>query len=225
MDIESRIGKRGKEMQFDIDAIPPEVNERIIENSKENPDHIAIHETETTSNTQETNTEPLKEESNDKLQETIKKLGEIFPDAVKDGEVDFDKLKAVVDKKEEVLPVILQRKEPVNVPLKDDIERQEPAPVEVVAPIVVVAPKMTERERNAAARQRRREQREAQRRSYEERLAREAAEQEEYARQQERRKIFAIVGAVIVTLLLIYFFGLLGPAVFGLLAGGLLAKK
>ena len=216
MDIESRIGKRGKEMQFDIDAIPPEVNERIIENSKENPDHIAIHETETTSNTQETNTEPLKEESNDKLQETIKKLGEIFPDAVKDGEVDFDKLKAVVDKKEEVLPVILQRKEPVNVPLKDDIP----------APIVVVAPRPTERERNAAARKKRRMEREAaQRRKYEERLEREAQEAEEYARQQERRKIFAAIGAVIVTLVLIYFFGLLGPAVFGLLASGLLAKK
>ena len=207
MDIESRIGKRGKEMQFDIDAIPPEVNERIIENSKENPDHIAIHETETTSNTQETNTEPLKEESNDKLQETIKKLGEIFPDAVKDGEVDFDKLKKVVDKNEEVLPVI---------PLKDDIP----------APIVVVAPRPTERERNAAARKKRRMEREAaQRRKYEERLEREAQEAEEYARQQERRKIFAAIGAVIVTLVLIYFFGLLGPAVFGLLASGLLAKK
>ena len=216
MDIESRIGKRGKEMQFDIDAIPPEVNERIIENSKENPDHIAIHETETTSNTQETNTEPLKEESNDKLQETIKKLGEIFPDAVKDGEVDFDKLKKVVDKNEEVLPVIPQRKESVIMPLKDDIP----------APIVVVSPRPTERERNAAARKKRRMEREAaQRRKYEERLEREAQEAEEYARQQERRKIFAAIGAVIVTLVLIYFFGLLGPAVFGLLASGLLAKK
>ena len=87
---------------------------------------------------------------------------------------------------------------------------------------VVVAPQPTERERNAAARRRRREQREAQRLSYEARLEQEAREAEEYARQQERRRIFAAVGAAAVTLLLIYFFGLLGPAVFGLLAGGLL---
>lgn len=82
---------------------------------------------------------------------------------------------------------------------------------------------------NAEAREKRRLQRQAererQRRSYEERLEREAREAEEYARQEERKKIFAIVGAVIVTLVLIYFFGLLGPAVLGLLAGGLLSKK
>ena len=88
--------------------------------------------------------------------------------------------------------------------------------------IVVVAPRPTERERNAAARRRRREQREAQRLSYEVRLEQEAAEAEAYAREQERRKIFAAVGAAAVTLVMIYFFGLLGPAVFGLLAGGLL---
>lgn len=88
--------------------------------------------------------------------------------------------------------------------------------------IVVVTPRPTERERNAAARRRRREQREAQRLSYEARLEQEAREAEEYARQQERRKIFAAVGAAAVTLVMIYFFGLLGPAVFGLLAGGLL---
>lgn len=87
---------------------------------------------------------------------------------------------------------------------------------------VVVAPQPTERERNAAARRRRCEQREAQRHSYEARLAQEAAEAEAYARQQEHRKIFAAVGAAAVTLVMIYFFGLLGPAVFGLLAGGLL---
>lgn len=96
------------------------------------------------------------------------------------------------------------------------------APVVVEVEPVVVATQPTERERNAAARQRRREQREAQRRSYEERLAQEAAEAEAYARQQERRKIIAAVGAAAVTLVMIYFFGLLGPAVFGLLAGGLL---
>ena len=64
----------------------------------QNLDRIVFPETKRESNTQETNTEPIKDESNDKLQETIKKLGEIFPDAVKDGEVDFDKLKKAVDK-------------------------------------------------------------------------------------------------------------------------------
>ena len=94
--------------------------------------------------------------------------------------------------------------------------------IEAPEPIVVVTPRPTERERNAAARRRRREQREAQRMSYEARLEQEAREAEEYAREQERRKIFAAVGAAAVTLVMIYFFGLLGPAVFGLLAGGLL---
>ena len=153
--------------------------------------------------------EPLNEESNDKLQETIKKLGEIFPDAVKDGEVDFDKLKTVVDKKEEIVPVILQKKESVNMPLKCDDEQKM----------------LSERERNAEIRRRRREQREAQRMTYIERMEREAREAEEAARQEERWKIYAAIGAVVVVLIMIYFFGLLGPAVFGLLVSGYLAKK
>jgi len=53
-------------------------------------------------------------------------------------------------------------------------------------------------------------------------MEREASEAEEAARDEERRKIFAAVGAVAVTAVMIYFFGLLGPAVFGLLCGGLL---
>lgn len=117
---------------------------------------------------------------------------------------------------------------PESVPVTEPMVNQateavavEPEPVVVEPEPVVVTPRPTERERNAAAR-RRREQREAQRHSYEARLAQEAAETEAYARQQERRKIFAAVGAAAVTLVMIYFFGLLGPAVFGLLAGGLL---
>ena len=39
---------------------------------------------------------------------------------------------------------------------------------------------------------------------------------------ERMRKVIAIVGAVAITLLMIHFFGLLGPAVFGLLAGGIL---
>ena len=39
---------------------------------------------------------------------------------------------------------------------------------------------------------------------------------------EKMRKAIAIVGAVAITLLMIHFFGLLGPAVFGLLAGGIL---
>ena len=107
-------------------------------------------------------------------------------------------------------------------PVTDGIGNQAIEAVAVEPEPVVVAPRPTERERNAAARRRRREQREAQRMSYEARLEQEAREAEEYAREQERRKIFAAVGAAAVTLVMIYFFGLLGPAVFGLLAGGLL---
>ena len=42
------------------------------------------------------------------------------------------------------------------------------------------------------------------------------------AQDEKMRKVIAFVGAVAITLLMIHFFGLLGPAVFGLLAGGIL---
>ena len=74
----------------------------------------------------------------------------------------------------------------------------------------------------AARRRSRREEREAQRRDYEARLAQEAIEAEQEARSEMKKKIFAAVGATAVTLVMIHFFGLLGPAAFGLLAGGLL---
>lgn len=80
----------------------------------------------------------------------------------------------------------------------------------------------TVRQRNAEARRRRREEREAKQRAYEEQMEREAQEAEQCAREQEQKKIFAAIGAAAITLVLIYFFGLLGPAVFGLLAGGVL---
>ena len=176
----------------------------------QNLDRIVFPETKRESNTQETNTEPIKDESNDKLQETIKKLGEIFPDAVKDGEVDFDKLKKAVDKNEVVLPV----KESIIMPL-NNIEHEVKEPT----------PHQTQREILAERRHQRRLERERQQRSYEERMEREAREAEEAASKEQQKKIFAAVGAVIITLVLIYFFGLLGPAVLGLLAGGILAKK
>ena len=176
----------------------------------QNLDRIVIKKKKRESNTQETNTEPIKDESNDKLQETIKKLGEIFPDAVKDGEVDFDKLKKAVDKNEVVLPV----KESIIMPL-NNIEHEVKEPT----------PHQTQREILAERRHQRRLERERQQRSYEERMEREAREAEEAASKEQQKKIFAAVGAVIITLVLIYFFGLLGPAVLGLLAGGILAKK
>lgn len=74
-----------------------------------------------------------------------------------------------------------------------------------------------------AERRRQRQEREALLQQAEaDRLAREAAEQEKADREQQQRKVFAAVGAVAVTLLMIHFFGLLGPAFFGLIAGGLL---
>ena len=71
-------------------------------------------------------------------------------------------------------------------------------------------------------RQHRREERERQRRNYEERMEREALEAETAEREEQKRKIFAALGAAVIVGLMIYFFGLLGPAVFGLLCGGLL---
>lgn len=71
-------------------------------------------------------------------------------------------------------------------------------------------------------RQQRREERERQRRNYEERMEREALEAEMAEREEQKRKIFAALGAAVIVGLMIYFFGLLGPAVFGLLCGGLL---
>lgn len=83
-------------------------------------------------------------------------------------------------------------------------------------------PFVPQREILTERRHQRRLERERMQRSYEERMEREAREAEEAAREEERRKIFAAVGAVAVTAVMIYFFGLLGPAVFGLLCGGLL---
>ena len=79
-----------------------------------------------------------------------------------------------------------------------------------------------QREILAERRHQRRLERERMQRSYEERMEREAREAEQAAREEQRRNIFAAVGAVAVTAVMIYFFGLLGPAVFGLLCGGLL---
>lgn len=89
-----------------------------------------------------------------------------------------------------------------------------------------LAPTLSEREKNAECRRRRKAEREAKRmaqqRAYEERMEREAREAEEVEREEQRKKIIAAVGAAAITLVMIYYFGLLGPAVFGLLAGGLL---
>ena len=86
----------------------------------------------------------------------------------------------------------------------------------------VPAVPMSQREILAERRHQRRLERERMQRSYEERMEREAREAEQAARDEQRRNIFAAVGAVAVTAVMIYFFGLLGPAVFGLLCGGLL---
>jgi len=96
------------------------------------------------------------------------------------------------------------------------------APEPFVSPEPVPEVPMSQREILAERRHQRRLERERMQRSYEERMEREALEAEQAAREEERRKIFAAVGAAAVTLVMIYFFGLLGPAVFGLLCGGLL---
>lgn len=55
-----------------------------------------------------------------------------------------------------------------------------------------------------------------------ERQQREAQEAEEEQRRLQRRKVLAAVGATIATLVLVNYFGLIGPALFGLVAGGLI---
>ena len=55
-----------------------------------------------------------------------------------------------------------------------------------------------------------------------ERQEREAQEAEDEERRQQRRKVLAAVGATIATLVLVNYFGLIGPALFGLVAGGLI---
>lgn len=97
-----------------------------------------------------------------------------------------------------------------------------PAPEPFVSPEPAPAVPRSQREILAERRHQRRLERERMQRSYEERMEREAREAEQAAREEEHRKIFAAVGAVAVTAVMIYFFGLLGPAVFGLLCGGLL---
>ena len=67
-----------------------------------------------------------------------------------------------------------------------------------------------------------REQREQQLRLWEEEQALMEEEQEDEERRQMRRKIMAGIGAAATTLLLIHFFGLIGPAIFGLIIGGVL---
>jgi hypothetical protein len=97
-----------------------------------------------------------------------------------------------------------------------------PAPEPFVSPEPVPEVPRSQREILAERRHQRRLERERMQRSYEERMEREAREAEQAAREEQRRNIFAAVGAVAVTAVMIYFFGLLGPAVFGLLCGGLL---
>ena len=95
-----------------------------------------------------------------------------------------------------------------------------PAPEPFVSPDPEY--RRSQREIPAGRRHQRRQRRESQRQSYEERMERETREAEQAAREEQQKKIFAAVGAAAVTLVMIYFFGLFGPAVFGLVCGGLL---
>ena len=105
-------------------------------------------------------------------------------------------------------------------------EPAQPCEVESTAAFTeaenIQTPTPSSRQRKPEVRRRRCEEREANRLSYIEKLEREAEEAEEEARRQNQKKIFAAIGAAVVTLVMIHFFGLLGPAVFGLLAGGVL---
>ena len=95
-----------------------------------------------------------------------------------------------------------------------------PAPEPFVSPDPEY--RRSQREIPAGRPHQRRQRRESQRQSYEERMERETREAEQAAREVQQKKIFAAVGAAAVTLVMIHFFGLFGPAVFGLVCGGLL---
>ena len=110
-----------------------------------------------------------------------------------------------------------------------EVQVREQGTTEIIASAAVgsgvtpaLEPFVSQREILAERRHQRRLERERMQRSYEERMEREAREAEQAARDEQRRNIFAAVGAVAVTAVMIYFFGLLGPAVFGLICGGLL---
>ena len=98
-----------------------------------------------------------------------------------------------------------------NVPLEDILDAVEDAPMTGA---------QTEAER--FVRPSRQEIQQQRRMTWAERQQREAQEAEDEERRQQRRKVFAAVGATIATLVLVNYFGLIGPALFGLVAGGLL---
>jgi len=141
-----------------------------------------------------------------------------------DGRTDEDKHQCdVEDVTAEASPISAS---PLGV---GDVQVREQGATEIIASAAVGSgvtpapePFVPQREILAERCHQRRLERERMQRSYEERMEREALEAEQAARDEERRKIFAAVGAVAVTAVMIYFFGLLGPAVFGLLCGGLL---
>lgn len=98
-----------------------------------------------------------------------------------------------------------------NVPLEDILDAVEDAPMTGA---------QTEAER--FVRPSRQEIQQQRRMTWAERQQREAQEAEDEERRQQRRKVLAAVGATIATLVLVNYFGLIGPALFGLVAGGLL---
>lgn len=98
-----------------------------------------------------------------------------------------------------------------NVPLEDILDAVEDAPMTGA---------QIEAERHE--RPSRQEIQQQRRMTWAERQQREAQEAEEEQRRLQRRKVFAAVGATIATLVLVNYFGLIGPALFGLVAGGLI---
>lgn len=99
-----------------------------------------------------------------------------------------------------------------------EVSEEKPEPRPVIEPVR----NQGNEEMATRQRQQRREERERVQRSYEERMEREAREAEMAARGEQRKKLLAAAGAAAVTLVMIHFFGLLGPAVFGMVCGGIL---
>lgn len=98
-----------------------------------------------------------------------------------------------------------------NVPLEDILDAVEDAPMTGAQ---IEAERFVRHSRQEIQQQRRM--------TWAERQEREAQEAEDEERRQQRCKVLAAVGATIATLVLVNYFGLIGPALFGLVAGGLI---
>ena len=154
------------------------------------------------------------------------KISNFFDHNDSKGSISTEKTENTLKKEKETIADVIVEKELVSP--TPQIEEPERKVVVDIKPIDDSLLKERQKQQELAfkKRQEERKRREEQRRKdYEARKYQEELEAEEAARKEQQKKIYAAIGAAIVTLILIYFFGLLGPAILGLIFGGFLAKK